>query len=364
MSQQPGTITIPLPDDWHLHVRDGEVLDITVNHSASRCRRAIIMPNLKPPIRTVAEAAEYRQRILQASHYDHYQPLMTLYLTDQTSAEEVRRAVDSEFVHAIKLYPAGATTNSEDGLTAVQNARNALEAMEKLELPLLVHAESTDPGIDVFDREMAFVDSDLAWICSNFPELRIVFEHVSSRYGIEFVETESRRMGGTVTPHHLLLTRNDMLVGGMKPHHYCLPVVKTEEDREALLKACLEKANVFVGTDSAPHPRSRKESHSCAAGIYTAPFFPELYATAFESSFPESAERPEALQDFLIDFLCLRGEKFYRMPLNENARPDLLLKLYRSEQPIPAHYSFGDDELVPLYAGKSIRYTAEIVPNS
>ena len=354
-------LKIPLPDDWHLHLRDGEALQVTVPHSASRCRRAIVMPNLKPPIRSVKEAADYKDRILSVPGVPHtFQPLMTLYLTDSTTAEEIARAAESDFVFAVKLYPAGATTNSDDGLTATRNAAAVFEAMEKYDLPLLIHAESTDPAVDVFDREAAFIESDLAWICESYPSLRMVFEHVSSAIGVEFVESQSHRMGATVTPHHLLLNRNDLLVGGLKPHHYCLPVVKTEADRRRLLSACLKNPNFFAGTDSAPHPRSRKESSSCAAGIYTAPFFPELYTMAFQNSFQESGNvQWESLQAFLVDFLCNRGPAFYRMPAGHTI-DGKGLQIIQKEQLVPASYPFGQDELVPLYAGTSIPFTATV----
>lgn len=355
---------IPIPDDWHLHVRDGDVLSVTVNHAASRCRRAIIMPNLKPPVRTVEEAASYRDRIMEVCKYPHFQPLMTLYLTDATRPEEIEKAVASDFVFAVKLYPAGATTNSEHGLTSVRNAAETLSAMQELDFPLLVHAESTEPDIDVFDREKAFIDQDLSWICSKFPALRIVFEHVSSRAGVDFVESESKRMGATVTPHHLLLTRNDLLVGGMKPHHYCLPVVKTEDDRQSLMDACLKKKNFFGGTDSAPHAKKKKESHSCAAGIYTAPFFPELYARAFEHAFGAPDVDYSALEAFLLDFLCIRGETFYGLPLNQNEDSEVYkngyLEILREPSRIPEDYPFGEDVLVPLYAGKENPYSARL----
>lgn len=365
MSKNPEEINIPVPDDWHLHVRDGEVLPVTVNHAASRCRRAIIMPNLKPPVRTVEEARGYRDRILSACTFDHFQPLMTLYLTDNTTPTDIQAAGESDFVFAVKLYPAGATTNSEEGLTSVKKAEATLARMEELDFPLLVHAEATSPDIDVFDREKAFIDGDLTWICNRFKKLRIVFEHVSSRAGVDFVDSQGSRMGATVTPHHLLLTRNDLLVGGLKPHHYCLPVVKTEDDRSALKEACLRKENVFAGTDSAPHPRSKKESHSCAAGIYTAPFFPELYAMAFEDSFLDAATSKldyDAFQEFLRDFLCIRGERFYGLPLNEmpGSESRLWLELKKSEVTNPQSYPFGSDELIPLYAGKRLGYKAEI----
>ena len=354
------SIRIPVPDDWHLHLRDGEVLELTANHSAARCKRAIIMPNLKPPVVTIEDAQSYLERIRKALGPSSFQPLMTLYLTDRTDAAQIKKAVQSDHVFAVKLYPAGATTNSEHGLTSIQKAEEALAAMEAEGFPLLVHAEATDPSIDVFDREKAFVDGDLDWICQRFPGLRIVFEHVSSRHGVEFVRSESRRMGATVTPHHLLLTRNDLLVGGLKPHHYCLPVVKTEEDRQSLIDACLTLENFFAGTDSAPHPRSKKESHSCAAGIYTAPFFPELYTMAFEHRFAAGERDRNSLkpmEGFLRDFLCLRGERFYGLKSSGEQH----MEIRREVQLIPEHYPFGDDVLIPLYAGKTIPYTAEII---
>lgn len=315
------------------------------------------MPNLKPPVVTVEEARDYLERIRATVRRPSFEPLMTLYLTDRTDASQIRKAVQSDHVFGVKLYPAGATTNSEHGLTSIQKAKEALAAMEEEGFPLLVHAEATDPSIDVFDREKAFVDGDLDWICQRFPKLRIVFEHVSSRHGVEFVRSESNRMGATVTPHHLLLTRNDLLAGGLKPHHYCLPVVKTEEDRQSLMEACLTLDNFFAGTDSAPHPRSKKESHSCAAGIYTAPFFPELYAMAFEHRFGAPEPDLESMEGFLRDFLCVRGERFYG--LKSSAQE--YMEIRRKDQQIPDHYPFGDDVLIPLYAGKTIPYTAEII---
>ena len=365
MNTSTDTMRIPIPDDWHLHLRDGDVLSLTVNHAASRCRRAIVMPNLKPPVRTVEEARNYRDRILAVCQWDHFQPLMTLYLTDETSPADIDAARESDFVFAVKLYPAGATTNSEEGLTSVKKAEATLARMEAVGFPLLVHAEATQNSIDVFDREKAFIDSDLTWICERFPELQIVFEHVSSRTGVEFVESQKHRMGATVTPHHLLLTRNDLLVGGLKPHHYCLPVVKTEDDRLALIEASMSQKNVFAGTDSAPHPRSRKESHSCAAGIYTAPFFPELYAMAFEKHFVGADGNLDTLESFLKEFLCLRGERFYNLPLNDSrdARHSnqSVLEIQRMQNQNPESYPFGDDLLIPLYAGKTLPFKAKII---
>jgi len=334
-------LTITRPDDWHVHLRDGAPMADVVAHTAQRFARAIVMPNLKPPVTTVAAAAEYRERILRALAGASFEPLMTLYLTDRTSAQDIRAARSSGFVHAVKYYPAGATTNSESGVTALERAFPALEAMEREDLPLLVHGESTSPAVDVFDRERVFVESSLRTIVERFPGLRVVVEHATTREAVQFVEVTGPNVAATITAHHLLLNRNSLFVGGIRPHHYCLPVLKREDDREALVGAATSgNPKFFLGTDSAPHPRREKESACGCAGIYTAHAAIELYATAFEE-----ANALDKLEGFASEF----GARFYGLPLNE-AR----ITLARQEWRAPERLPFGAEELVPLRAGESI----------
>ena len=277
-------LTLTRPDDWHLHVRDADALPCVVPHTARQFARAIIMPNLQPPVTTTEQALAYRERILAAVPPGcDFNPLMTLYLTDNTPAAEIARARSSGLVHAVKLYPAGATTHSDAGVTDIANTLAALEAMQEHGLPLLVHAEVTDPAVDVFDREAVFIERHLAPLTERFPELRVVLEHATTRDGIQFVTASSDRIAATITAHHLLLNRNAMFRGGMQPHAYCLPVLKRERHREALLEAATSgNPKFFLGTDSAPHARERKETACGCAGIYTAHAALELYAEAFE----------------------------------------------------------------------------------
>ncbi len=332
------------PDDWHLHLRDGAHLASVLPDSARRFGRAIVMPNLRPPLSTTAQALEYRERILRALPPGNtFEPLMTLYLTDNTPAAEIALAKSSGKVHGVKLYPAGATTNSDSGVTAIARCHAALAAMEKHDLPLLVHGEVTDPGVDVFDREKIFIERVLAPLVQRFPGLRVVLEHVTTRDGVQFVAAAPERVAATLTAHHLLLNRNAMFSGGMRPHHYCLPVLKREEHRQALLAAATGgSAKFFLGTDSAPHARNAKESACGCAGMYTAHAALELYAEAFEQA--GALARLEAFASF-------HGADFYGLPRN----PDTVT-LVKQSWSVPAELPFGEETLVPLRAGESVAW--------
>jgi dihydroorotase len=339
------TLTITRPDDWHLHLRDGEVLAAVLPHTAQRFARAVVMPNLKPPVTTVAAAAAYRQRILAAVPEGlRFAPLMTLYLTDATPPDEIDRARDSGFVHGVKLYPAGATTNSDSGVTDLKQCRATLARMEKLGMPLLVHGEVTDPAVDVFDREAVFVDSVLAPLLKDFPGLRVVLEHVTTAEGIEFVRACGSNVAATLTAHHLLLNRNAIFAGGVRPHHYCLPVLKREAHRRALLAAATSgEPKFFLGTDSAPHARSAKEAACGCAGCYTAHAGIELYAEAFAEA---------GALDRLETFAAFHGPDFYGLPRNADT-----LTLVAESAAVPAEYPYpGGDALVPLRAGETVAW--------
>jgi dihydroorotase len=337
-------LTISRPDDWHLHVRDGAALSAVLPHTARCFARAIIMPNLQPPVTTTAQALSYRERIIAALPEGlDFTPLMTLYLTDSTEVGEIRRAAASEHVVAVKLYPAGATTHSAQGVSNIEYTYAALEAMEEAELPLLVHGEVTDSEVDIFDREAVFIERHLAPLTTRFPRLRIVLEHVSTREGIAFVREAGDTVAATITAHHLLLNRNAMLAGGTRPHHYCLPVLKRENHREALVEAATGgDPKFFLGTDSAPHPRQAKESACGCAGIYTAHAAIELYAEAFA--------RAGAL-DRLEGFASLFGADFYRLPRNRDR-----ITLALEDWTVPGEYPLGDSSLIPLYAGRTLHW--------
>ena len=337
------TLTITRPDDWHLHLRDGAALAAVLPDSARRFARAIVMPNLKPPVTTVDAAAAYRERILAALPVGlKFDPLMTLYLTDNTSPGEIRRARDSGFVQAAKLYPAGATTNSDAGVTAIERMDAVFEAMQDCGLVLCVHGEVTHADVDIFDRERVFIDRTLAPLAARFPDLRIVFEHVTTAEAVTFVKAAGSRVGATITAHHLLLNRNAILAGGIRPHHYCLPVLKRESHRQALLEAATSgDPRFFLGTDSAPHARGTKEAACGCAGCYTAHAAIELYAEAFEQA--GALDRLEAFASF-------HGADFYGLPRN----PDTLT-LVRDAWRVPDAIEYlADDALVPLRAGGSI----------
>ncbi len=338
----PQSITITRPDDWHLHVRDGAVLADVLPHTARQFARAIIMPNLKPPVTTTAQAGAYRERILAAlPEGAQFEPLMTLYLTDNTPADEVRRAKDSGFIHALKLYPAGATTNSDAGVTDLTKCYKTLEVMQEVGLPLLVHGEVTDPAVDVFDREAVFIERVMQPLRQALPELKVVFEHITTRDAAEYVAAADRFVGATITAHHLLYNRNEIFKGGIRPHYYCLPILKREVHRQALVAAATSGSDkFFLGTDSAPHPKGLKE-HACGcAGCYTALHALELYAQAFDAA---------GALDKLEAFASFNGPAFYGLPRNAGS-----VTLKRENWTLPTELPFGEASLVPLNAGETL----------
>ncbi|OIQ86751.1 dihydroorotase [mine drainage metagenome] len=338
------TLTLTRPDDWHLHLRDGDALRTVLPDTARRFGRAIVMPNLRPPVTTAAQAADYRARILAALPLGMtFEPLMTLYLTDNTSAEEIAAARASGLVHGVKLYPAGATTNSDSGVTDLGRCRKALAAMEKHGLPLQVHAEVTDAGVDVFDREQVFIERHMVPLVKDFPALKVVFEHITTRDAAQFVAAESDRVAATITAHHLLMNRNAMFLGGIRPHHYCLPVLKREEHRLALVAAAISGSpKFFLGTDSAPHARSAKEAACGCAGMYTAHAAIEFYAEVFEQA--GALGRLEAFASFY-------GADFYGLPRNTDQ-----ITLVREPWLVPDSLPFADEVLIPLRAGESVAW--------
>ena len=338
-------ITLTRPDDWHLHLRDGEALEAVLPHSARQFARAIIMPNLRPPVTTVAAAADYRKRILAALPAGmNFEPLMTLYLTDNTPADEIRRAVDSGFVKAIKLYPAGATTNSDAGVTDLAKCDAALAEMEKSGMPLLVHGEVTDPAIDLFDRENVFIETVLQPLLARRPGLRVVFEHITTKDAAEFVAAAGVNVAATITAHHLLYNRNAIFTGGVRPHYYCLPVLKRETHRLALVAAATSGSNkFFLGTDSAPHARHTKEASCGCAGCYTAYAALEQYVEAFEAA---------GALDKLEAFASFNGPDFYHLPRNVGK-----VTLEKQSWIMPEAFDYADgDKLVPLRAGESLHW--------
>ncbi|MDY7509327.1 dihydroorotase [Ralstonia wenshanensis] len=338
------TLTIVRPDDWHLHLRDGDALADVVGDTARQFGRAIIMPNLKPPVTTTAQARAYRERILAAlPPGTQFEPLMTLYLTDNTSPEVIREARASGFIHGVKLYPAGATTNSDAGVTDLRRCAKTLEAMQEVGMPLLVHGEVTDPTVDIFDREAVFIDTVMLPLRRDFPALKVVFEHITTKHAAEYVRDAEGPVGATITAHHLLYNRNALFVGGIRPHYYCLPVLKRETHRLALVAAATSgHPRFFLGTDSAPHAKGVKE-HACGcAGCYTALHAMELYAEAFEDA--------NAL-DKLEGFASLHGPDFYGLPRNAGT-----LTLTRSQWQLPAEVPFGEQTLVPLRGGEMLRW--------
>ncbi len=337
-------LTITRPDDWHLHLRDGASLKAVLADTANRFARAIVMPNLRPPVTTTDLAESYRQRILaNLPNSSKFEPLMTLYLTDNTSPEEIIKAKASGFVHGVKLYPAGATTNSDSGVTSFDACERALDAMQKHGMPLLVHAEVTDADVDVFDREKVFIDRNMKPLLARFPELKVIFEHITTRDAAQFVAAAPANVAATITPHHLLMNRNAMFAGGMRPHHYCLPILKREEHRLALVDAVISGSHkFFLGTDSAPHPKSAKESACGCAGMYSAHAGIELYAEVFEAA--NALDKLEAFSSFY-------GADFYGLPRNQDH-----ITLVKESWQVPAEIEFGDDVLVPLRAGQSVQW--------
>lgn len=338
-------LTLTRPDDWHLHLRDGEALASVLPHTARQFGRAIVMPNLKPPVTTVEQAAAYRQRILSVVPAGlSFEPLMTLYLTDNTPASEIAKAAASGFVKAVKLYPAGATTNSDAGLTAIEKAYDVLAEMESVGLPLLVHGEVTDQKIDLFDHEKVFIDTVLAPLLQRFPKLRVVMEHITTKDAAEFVASAPANVGATITAHHLLYNRNAIFQGGVRPHWYCLPVLKRETHREALVAAAVSGSpKFFLGTDSAPHAKMTKEAACGCAGCYTAYAAIELYAEAFEAA---------GALDKLEGFASFNGLDWYGLPRNADQ-----ITLVKETWTVPASYPYlATDDIVPLRAGESLSW--------
>lgn len=341
-------LTLLRPDDWHIHLRDGASLAHTVADASRQFARTIVMPNLVPPVRTAEEASAYRERILAAVPSGRsFEPLMVIYLTDDTRPEDIRQARAAGFVHGAKLYPAGATTNSQSGVTRIDNIFAVLETMAEVGLPLLVHGEVTRAEIDVFDREKYFIDEHLSRVVERFPTLKVVFEHITTRDAVQFVEAGGSNLGATITAHHLLYNRNHMLVGGIRPHFYCLPILKRNLHQEALLDAATSgNPKFFLGTDSAPHAQHAKEAACGCAGCYTAYAALELYAEAFEqrNALPR-------LEPFASHF----GADFYGLPRNTEQ-----VTLVRQDWTVPGELPFGDRQLVPLRAGETLRWRLEV----
>jgi dihydroorotase len=340
----PHTLTITRPDDWHLHLRDGSVLADVLPHTAAQFARAIVMPNLKPPVTTTVMASAYRDRILAALPDGMtFEPLMVLYLTDNTQPDEIRKAVESGFIHGVKLYPAGATTNSDAGVTDLQRCMLALEMMQKLDLPLQIHGEVTDAEIDVFDREAVFIDRILQPLRKQLPQLKIVFEHITTQEAVHYVRDAEGPIAATITAHHLLYNRNAIFKGGVRPHYYCLPILKREIHRRTLMQAASSgNPRFFLGTDSAPHPKGLKE-HSCGcAGCYTALHAMELYAQAFEEV---------GALDKLEGFASFYGADFYKLPRNKDH-----ITLQRQDWIVPEELVMQSTTIVPLDAGATLAW--------
>ncbi|MDO6461033.1 dihydroorotase [Granulosicoccaceae sp. 1_MG-2023] len=338
------TLTLTRPDDWHLHLRDGASLAAVVNHTARQFARAIVMPNLQPPVTTTELASAYRQRILDALDPGlQFEPLMTLYLTAGTSAEEIKKAAASGFVKACKLYPAGATTNSAAGVSDIKAIYPVFEAMQEAGLVLCLHGEVVDPDVDIFDREGIFIERTLRELVRDFPQLRIVLEHITTREAAEFVLSAPDNVGATITPQHIRYNRNHMLVGGIKPHFYCLPIIKRDTHRQKLVEVATSgNPKFFLGTDSAPHGRHAKETACGCAGMYSAHAAIELYAEVFEEQ--------NAL-DKLEGFASLHGADFYGLPRNSDT-----ITLRKCQWQVPDSYPFGDGEVVPMKAGETLSW--------
>jgi len=337
------TLTITQPDDWHLHLRDGDVLSAVAPFTAKQFARAIVMPNLNPPVTTVIQAVEYLDRILAAVDGTDFEPLMTLYLTDNTPPSEIIAARKSCFIKGLKLYPAGATTNSDAGVTDIRNCDAALEEMQKTGLPLLIHGEVTEPQIDVFDREKVFIDQVLQPLSQRFPALKIIFEHITTKEAADFVMQAGDNIAATITPQHLLFNRNALFQGGLQPHNYCLPVLKRDIHQQALLAVIRSGSNkFFLGTDSAPHSKHKKENACGCAGIFSANAAIEIYASIFEQQ--------DAL-DKLEAFASFNGPDFYGLPRNSKS-----ITLVKEDWIIPDEYPLGTDKLVPFLAGQTISW--------
>jgi len=337
------SITIRRPDDWHVHLRDGAMLRLVAPFTARQFARAIVMPNLVPPVTTVRAAAAYRKRIREAAG-PGFEPLMTCYLTDETDPGELQRGLEEGVWIAAKLYPAGATTNSASGVTEIRAIRPALERMQRIGMVLCIHGEVTDPDVDLFDREAVFIERVLEPLLRDFPDLRVVLEHISTAEAAEFVRDAPANVAATVTPQHLILNRNALFAGGLRPHAFCLPVVKRERHRLAVRSAATSgSAKFFLGTDSAPHPRNAKESACGCAGIFNAPVALEAYATVFEE---------EGALDRFEGFASLNGARFYGLPLNEGA-----VTLERADELVPDRLGAAEAELVPFLAGQMLRWS-------
>jgi len=333
------------PDDWHLHVRSGEMLKSVIGMTAAQMGRAIIMPNLSPPVSNAAQAKQYHQEIMNALPADtRFTPLMVLYLTDNTTPKQIQTAFDGGLVVAAKLYPAGATTNSDSGVTDINNIYPSLEKMQQLGVPLLVHGEVTDAKVDIFDREAVFIEQILSKVVEDLPDLKIVFEHITTKTAVDFVLSSGNNIAATITPHHLLANRNDMLVGGIKPHYFCLPILKRRDPHQlALLKAATSgNAKFFLGTDSAPHAKEHKESDCGCAGVLNAHCAIELYATVFDS---------QNAMDKLEGFASFFGADFYNLPRNTDT-----IVLKKQDWVVPSSYAFADSTIVPFMAGKMLNW--------
>jgi dihydroorotase len=336
-------ITITRPDDWHVHLRDGEVLENTVKDISRYFGRAVIMPNLVPPVTNTALAKSYHERIMAAQPSVHFKPLMVLYLTDNTTAEDIIEAKESGIVYAAKLYPAGATTNSSSGVTDFNNLKDVFAAMQNVGMPLLIHGEVTHDDVDIFDREQKFIDTILVPLVATYPDLRVVLEHITTKNAVDFVNSASENVAATITAHHLLFNRNHMLVGGIRPHYFCLPILKRNIHQKALIQAATSgSSKYFLGTDSAPHAQHAKESACGCAGSYTAHAAIELYAEVFEK---------ENALEHLEAFASLNGPTFYQLPVN----PDKITLVKKSWE-VPSTLSFGNDVVVPIRADENINW--------
>ena len=336
-------LIITKPDDMHLHLREGDILKYACIDTERQFARAIVMPNLKDPIKKVSQAEKYYKDIKKHSNQSNFEPLMTLFFTDELNGDEIKKVGDSNIIHGIKLYPSGVTTNSNGGVNTIDECFNLFELMQKYDVPLLVHAESNNKSIDIFDREKVFIHDHLCNIHNEFPNLRIVFEHISTKEAVDFVISSSTKVGATITPQHMLLDRNDLLSGGIKPHHYCLPILKRAEDRQAIIKAAVSGSQkFFLGTDSAPHLRQQKESSCGCAGIYSAAYAMELYVSVFEA---------ENSLDKLENFSSKFGADFYKLPYNKSK-----ITLIKKELEIPTKIKIGNEEVIPLFAGETLSW--------
>jgi dihydroorotase len=338
------SINLKTPDDWHLHLRDGEALATTVPHTAAQFGRAIVMPNLKPPVTTAASALAYRERIMaHVPAGNPFQPQMTLYLTDELKPEEIKLAAASDSIIAVKYYPAGATTNSENGVTNISRVYSAIEAMIEADMPLLLHGEVTDHDIDIFDREQRFIDDVLLPLTNRYPKLRLVLEHITTKNAVEFVNSQAQNVAATITVHHLLYNRNDLLAGGVRPHFYCLPILKRNTHQQALIAAATSgSTKFFLGTDSAPHEQHLKETDCGCAGIYSAPAAIELYAEVFEAC---------AALDKLEGFASIHGADFYGLPHNEGS-----ITLTKTPWQMDSQFIFDGSLVIPIRAGETINW--------